>query len=128
MLGAKAIHLLAGEAEAACVAGEVDLASDLAASLAALLQRLKECAAPALNASYANTKEEVASGVELEPQALTDLVGLLRQQSLSAMDRFRSISPQLRRLLSTSSYELVRDHIDNLQFSDAATALEESQR
>jgi len=128
MLGAKAIHQLAGEAEAACVAGEVDLASDLAASLAALLQRLKESAAPALNASYGNTEEEVASEEELEPRALADLVDLLRQQSLSAMDRFRTISPQLRRHLSASSYELVRDHIDNLQFSDAATALEESQR
>lgn len=52
---------------------------------------------------------------------------MLRQQSLSAMDRFGSISPQLRRVLSEDSNEVVRGHIENLQFSDAAKALEASQ-
>jgi hypothetical protein len=68
-----------------------------------------------------------SSGDGLEPQVLADFVDLLRQQSLSAMDRFGSISPQLRRVLSEDSYELVRGHIENLQFSDAARALEASQ-
>jgi glycosylphosphatidylinositol transamidase (GPIT) subunit GPI8 len=55
-----------------------------------------------------------------------DLIDLLRQQSLSATDHFTSISSQLRRHLSKDSYALVRDHIDNLQFRDAANALEAS--
>ena len=65
---------------------------------------------------------------ELEPTVLPDLINLLRQQSLSAMDRFSSVSPQLRRLLSKGAYDLVDDHIRNLQFSEAANALEASQR
>ena len=58
---------------------------------------------------------------------MVDLIDLLRQQSLSAMDRFSSISRQLQSLLGKESYELVRDHVDNLRFSDAANALEETQ-
>ena len=53
MLGAKAIQQLAGEAEAACVAGEVELAADLATTLAMMLQRLARSAAPLLEAGRA---------------------------------------------------------------------------
>ena len=127
MLGATAIHELAGEAEAACAAGDVDRAAYLATRLAALLQRLRASAAPAL-ADLAQTQEESPfTGAKIEPQALADFIDLLRQQSLSAMDRFGSISRQLESLLGKESYELVRSQIDNLQFSDAADALEEAQ-
>ena len=44
------------------------------------------------------------------------------------MDRFAVLSPQLRRHLGTASYDVVRDHMDNLQFSNAADQLEASQR
>jgi PAS domain S-box-containing protein len=127
MLGARAIQELAGEAEAACAAGDVDRAAHLATRLAALLQRLRASAAPAL-ADLAQTQEESPfTGAKIEPQALADFIDLLRQQSLSAMDRFGSISRQLESLLGKESYELVRSQIDNLQFSDAADALEEAQ-
>ena len=130
MLGAKAIQQLAGEAEAACAAGEVERAAHLAT---------QTCHAVATAASERGARVHGSAGRrpkrrrspsdgELEPQVLADLVDLLRQQSLSAMDRFSAISPQLRRLLGKGSYELVRDHMDNLQFSDAADALEASQR
>jgi CheY-like chemotaxis protein len=128
ILGAKAIQQLAGEAEAACGAGEVERATHLAARLVAQLQGLRQNAAPVFMAARVQAEEEaLPSGAELESQLLADLVVLLRQQSLSAMGRFSSISPQLRRLLSKGSYERVRVHIDNLQFSDAANALEASQ-
>jgi HPt (histidine-containing phosphotransfer) domain-containing protein len=130
ILGAKVIHQLAGEAEAACAAGEVERSVHLATRLAIKLQRLRECAAPALVVAAPAQAEDLStptSGDGLEPQVLADFVDLLRQQSLSAMDRFGSISPQLRRVLSEDSYELVRGHIENLQFSDAARALEASQ-
>ena len=61
---------------------------------------------------------------ELEPRALTDLIELLRQQNLSAAARFKSISPQLYGLLGKETYELAREHIDNLRFRDAAEALQ----
>jgi HPt (histidine-containing phosphotransfer) domain-containing protein len=129
ILGAQAIHIVAGEAEAACLAGEVERASRLSTELAIQLQRLQQTAAPTLMAALAADEEEAPnSEEELEPQVLADFVSLLRRQSLSAMDRFSSLSPQLRRLLGRSSYALVRGHMDNLQFGSAANALEASQR
>jgi CheY-like chemotaxis protein len=129
MLGARAIQQLAGEAEVACAAGDVERASSLATSLGAQLRRLQLAAAPALRSVQAAVEDEVLPvGDELKPHDLADLINLLREQSLAAVDRFGSISPQLRRLLSKDSYELVRDHIGNLQFSDAASTLEANQR
>ncbi|MDB4882145.1 MAG: multi-sensor hybrid histidine kinase [Gemmatimonadetes bacterium] len=129
ILGAKAIYQLAGEVEAACKAGDVDRVSRLTTNLAALLQRLHESAAPTFSAAWAQA-EQPGSGTngELEPHALAELVDLLRRQSLSAVDRFSALTPTLRRRLSASTYELVRGHIDNLEFNHAATALEASQR
>jgi len=128
MLGAKAIQQLAGEAEAACAANETERAQALTARLCIELQRLNQNALPALAAARAKAEELPLAGAgELELQLVADLIGLLRQQSLSAMDRFNSISPQLRRHMTKDSYEIVRKHIDNLQFSDAALALEASQ-
>jgi len=124
MLGAKAIHQLAGKAEAACVAGDVDQASRHAATLTGMVQTLRQSAAPAFMAAQSRTDEGRLSGAcELEPQDLTNLVELLRQQSLSAIDRFRSMAPQLRQVMRKDLYELVEVHIDNLQFSEAASAL-----
>jgi len=129
MLGAKAIHQLAGEAEAACAAGELERSVHLATRLVTKLQRLQEAAAPALLVIAPAQIEDalLTSGEALEPQALADLVSLLRRQSMSAIERFSGLSPQLQRLLSKTSFERVREHIDNLQFSDAANALEEGQ-
>ena len=64
------------------------------------------------------------SGSTVDKDAIEGLVGLLRQQSLAAMSRFVSISDQLRRMLSESAYEVVRDHMNNLRYSDAADALD----
>jgi PAS domain S-box-containing protein len=128
MLGAKKIQQLAGEAEAACTAGEIDRATYLAARLAALLKRLRRSAAPALAAGSAGTEEEaLLVGAKIEPQVLADLIDLLRRQNLSAMDRFSSVSRQLQCQLGKESYELIRNQIDNLEFTDAANALEETQ-
>jgi PAS domain S-box-containing protein len=126
MLGAKALQQLAGEAEAACAKGEDALAAHLVRQLAAKLQRLRQCSAAAL-AAPAQAEGDAAAppgGDSLEPQALADLLGLLRQQSMSAMEAFTGLSPQLRQLMSRPSYELVREHIGNLQFNDAANVLE----
>ncbi len=59
----------------------------------------------------------------LPAQVLLDLISLLRTQSLSAIDRFRAVSPQLRRQLSGPCYAQVEAQIDNLQFNDAADLL-----
>ena len=127
MLGAKAIHRLAGEAEAACAAGQAKRAVRLALQLVGKLQGLRQSAACALVAAapaQAEDRTTLTGSQELEPQAMADFLDLLHQQSMAAIDRFSQLSPQLQQLLSKDSFELVREHIDNLQFSDAAKTLE----
>jgi hypothetical protein len=58
-----------------------------------------------------------------EPIGLDELLGLLRRQNLSALARFDSIAPELQERLGDNAFQNVREHIDNLRFSEAATAL-----
>jgi diguanylate cyclase (GGDEF)-like protein/PAS domain S-box-containing protein len=128
ILGAREVGLMAGEVEAACLAGEVDRASRLTADLAVLLHRLQASTAVTFDAARLRSHEAGLPGIaELEPSALAELVDLLRLQSLSAVDRFSTLTPKLRLLLGKNRYELVRGHMVNLEFSDAATALAASQ-
>ena len=70
MLGAKAIQQLAGEAEAACAAGEVERAARLATRLATMLQRLEQSAAPVFEAARAQAEDAaLTSGGELEQRS-----------------------------------------------------------
>jgi PAS domain S-box-containing protein len=125
MLGAQAIHQLSGRAEEACAAGDRELAASLAPELAAELDRLRLSATPALGALRAADDEAAhASAGALDPHAVTELVDLLRTRSLAALDRYQSISPQLRVLLGESSHEAVRQHVVNLRFDAAARELE----
>ena len=124
LLGAKAIQRLAGEAEAACVGGDIALANPLALDLASELHRLRQSAEPAFQSRQAPADEAPAPGVPLDMGALAELVGLLRQQRLSAMDCFKALSPQLRGHLRQGEYERVEDHLDSLRFGDAADILE----
>ena len=125
LLGAKAIQRLAGEAEAACVSGGGAPAAALATELASELQRLGQSAAATFQSRQAPAMEEVAyAGAPLETKALAELVRLLRQQQLSAMDRFKDLSPQIRGHLRHADYERVEEHLGNLRFSEAADILE----
>jgi PAS domain S-box-containing protein len=125
ILGAKEIYHLAGEVKAACDAGDWDRVSRLTANLAALLHRLRECAEPTLSAASARSAAmKAGSHGELEPHALAELVDLLRRQSLSAVERFTTMSPTLRGRMSEISFETVRGHIERLEFNRAATELE----
>ncbi len=127
MLGAKTIQQLAAAAEAACRGGEAARAAELAAQVMASLQALRASAAPALAeapAPGAEAGHDVADA-STDPQVLHDLVGLLRENDLSALDRFSAASAQLRRRLgSKETYDAVRANVENLQFSEAARTLE----
>ncbi|MEY2687711.1 MAG: hypothetical protein RL375_1909 [Pseudomonadota bacterium] len=127
MLGATAIHQLAGEAEAACAAGDAERAAHFATRLVAQLQRLAQSAAPLFELARANAEPaEPASCASIDPQALTDLANLLRQQSLSALERFTALSGPLRAWLGPERHALVRDHVRNLRFAEALHALDEA--
>lgn len=125
MLGAKAIQKLAGEAEAACRTDHAERAARVATRLVTRLRRLRHDATPAFAAVRAPAEEAApAAEADFDPQSVADLVDLLRQQSLAAVERFGVLSLQLQRLLSKRSYELLRGHMDNLRFSEAARELE----
>jgi PAS domain S-box-containing protein len=129
MLGANAIHQLAVDAGAACRAGEVKRLEHLAAALGTELQRLGESAEPVLRTGPSRAAQQraaVKDDAALTPRHLADLIGALRQQSLSALYRFDALAAQLRSLLGDSSFEMVCDQLDNLRFMEAAKVLEES--
>ena len=68
-----------------------------------------------------------SGGGPLEADALHELVALLRSQSLSAVQRFRSVAPQLRRQMGAARFEQLQQQIDNLQFDAAADVLSQGQ-
>jgi PAS domain S-box-containing protein len=128
-LGARAIQQAAGEAEAACGEGDVVRAGHLTNLLNTLLRDLEESAGPALATCRVGAEgETVPAGAAIAPQELTDFINLLREHRLSALDRFVLLAGPLQGLLGEASYQRVRKHIDNLQFSDAANTLEMAQR
>jgi len=129
LVGATTIHRLATQAEAACLAGNGESAAQLAARLASELALLRLSATPAFRRAADKAEKTTHADIgELEPQALSALVTLLRDQNLAAWDSFSAISPQLRCDLGKESFNRVRELMDKLQFSAAADALEESQR
>jgi hypothetical protein len=64
---------------------------------------------------------------ELKASQLVDFIRILRLQSMSALNRFAPIAPQLRSLLGQDSFEIIREHMDNLRFVEAADALQQLQ-
>jgi methyl-accepting chemotaxis protein len=65
-----------------------------------------------------------SAGPLLGPQMLSTLAGMLRSQSQSALDLFRSLSPQLKDRLGAAPYALLEKQLDNLQFGAAALVIE----
>jgi PAS domain S-box-containing protein len=130
MLGANAIQQLAADARAACIAGEGKIVERLAAALEVELKRLAESAAPVLEEARARSDQAERTAARREaalaPEHVADLILSLRRQSLSARCRFDAISGALRSLLGDGTFELVRDRVENLEFTEAARVLEES--
>jgi CheY-like chemotaxis protein len=125
MLGAKAIHLLAGKAEEAAAAGDLETSRELMAKLAVQLNRLRLSAAAALAAARLRPEGPEQSGDgSLEPHHIGELVQLLRLQNLSAVKRFDCLSAQLRSFLGPADFDVVSEQIKKLQFEKAADALE----
>jgi signal transduction histidine kinase/CheY-like chemotaxis protein len=127
-LGAKAIQRLAGDAEAAAIAGQVERATELATTLTDSIQKLHDSALNAFDDMPIKTGDDASPGEGvLDPQSVVDLIALLRRQSLSAIGRFGTLSGPLRRHLGLDSFRRVRDQVNDLQFAEAADALEANQ-
>ncbi|MEY4751328.1 MAG: hypothetical protein RIQ60_3542 [Pseudomonadota bacterium] len=129
MLGASGLHQLAGEAEAACRHGDADRAHHFVGRLRSQLQRIALSAAPSFAAAQAQADTpdpaEANAATALDPAALDEFVALLRQQNLGAQARFSLLSAGLHQRLGRSTHTLLRDHLKNLRFADAAELLGE---
>jgi PAS domain S-box-containing protein len=127
MLGATTVYSLAGEAEAACINGDMEHASQLTATLISEMQRLSMNAQPLLLAVRVQADEiSMPDGVAIDSRHIDELRALLRQQSLAAVDRFKSLSPQLRQFMGNAPFDRMSVHIDNLRFEDASHELPDS--
>jgi PAS domain S-box-containing protein len=122
-LGANSIHELAGFIEDACATGNMQEVERLLAHLALQLSRVRDGSASTLNVGRTESVPS-PSDLVLGPETLSKLAGMLRLQSQSALDLFRSLSPQLRARLGAASYELLEKQLDNLQFGAAALVIE----
>jgi PAS domain S-box-containing protein len=125
LLGAKSIQQLASEAEAACAAGACLEAGLLATQITGQLQRVQAGCAVLLEQGRREDEERQPPLVAaIAPQELVDIVCLLRQRSLAALDRFNALAPRLRAVLDRDAFALVRHQMDGLKFDDAADILE----
>jgi PAS domain S-box-containing protein len=129
MLGAKTVHALAGQVEAACLSGDLAQAEKLSSRLSNEILLISKSARPVIAAERIRADNLLLTGtVPIAPPLIKELNALLRKQSLAAVDSFTSLSPQLRQSMGQALYERVRLHIDNLQFEEAADLLESTQR
>ncbi len=127
-LGAKSVERLAALAEDACRAGgDTQNVAGLVQRLAAELAGLRAAARPVLQVDRDEEPEEALAG-DLDSAALATLLEQLRCFDLAAVNGFKALAPHLRPLLGPSAFSAVRQHIDNLQFAEAASALDALQR
>jgi PAS domain S-box-containing protein len=127
MIGANEIQRLAGEAESAYREEDLALAADLSDALRVHLRNLKQSAADVFGAvqlvSIEEAQEAEGDYGAPQPDELPELIDQLRSQNVTASMLFQRRSPQLRPFLGESVFNLVRDHIGNMRFSDAAMVL-----
>jgi PAS domain S-box-containing protein len=126
MLGAEAIRLLAVDTRAACVTGAIERARELSAALTLHMQRLSRSAQPVFEQARLESEAAARDSASCDPltaRQLAELLGLLQDQSLSALQCFDAISLPLRRHLGSDRFEITRSHVDNLRFLEAAKVI-----
>jgi PAS domain S-box-containing protein len=123
LLGAYNVCRLAGEAENALKAGVNVM--DVQITLMALeqaLQRLEQAARPVIDARLLTSlpSDVIGSDVSvLNVQAVTQLLSLLRQQDLTAGEKFRELASALAAQWGSTLFGQVRRAIEDLDFSQA---------
>ncbi len=122
-LGAKSIEDLAGRVESACRKGEAKLAAQLIKQLALKFERLIYDVRMRLGSPTFVPDSRPEDGEVLAPAELDELSALLEAQSLSALDRFDTLAPRLKRLLGKEAFARLRGDIDSLEFNDALQTL-----
>jgi PAS domain S-box-containing protein len=123
-LGAKSIENLAARAELACLGGHTERAGAALRPLVEALKALRQHAGPVLQRAQERAAQPpMAASAPLDPAALAALVGMLNHSDLGALSAFAELSPSLRLIMPADAFGQLSEHIDNLQFAEAAQAL-----
>jgi PAS domain S-box-containing protein len=130
MIGATEIMRLAGASEKALNQGRsVDAVEGLLRQLASALTTLSEEARLYLKQQV---EWETRAGTEAVPHRyadtaqLNELCALFESQDLSALDKFKILSPSLSEVLGTLRFDHLRDAVENLDFQQGAQLLREA--
>ena len=118
--------MAAAQAERACLAGQVAPLQPLMQSLAQQLNQLRLNASAHLDhadAQASSSVDDLPDSQADDPKKLADLLRMLKQSDLNAMDEFAVCAPQLRRRLEHAAYVRLCGQIENLQFDDALQTL-----
>lgn len=127
-LSAKAIHRAAAQAEEACLSGQVATAQTSIQSLAHQLDQLRLAAGACLeriDSEAVSLAQEAPCASGEDAPDLAELVRLLGQSDLHAVDEFAALAPLLRRRVGHAACAKVCEQIGNLQFDDALQTLKE---
>ena len=125
MLGAGPLFRVADHAEAACLIGDSRGAKQWCRKISSQIVQLTQRSEASLKRlDDAHTQRLTAtSTTPLNRDRLGDLVTLLNQHSMNALERFHELAPQLRQELGDDAYMRLRSEIENLQFEQAAQML-----
>ncbi len=119
--GATRVQAGATQAEQACLVGDLATAAQAIATVNDELRALRHAASPWLDA------EPLTPPAPVEPLndgQLAELMGLLRQQHIGAIDCFETMAPALHERLGGDRFDRLREHIDQLQFAQATMLLQ----
>jgi len=121
-LGARSIHDLATRLEEGFVVGKAERTVVLAQTLMLQLKKLRLSAENQFEPALIELSTAAASTPE--PRYLSQLLELLREQNLGALEQIEGIYPWARKTWGDQQFDPFVRHIQNLRFVEAATILE----
>jgi PAS domain S-box-containing protein len=128
MLGARVLHPLAGDMEAALRSGRpVGELAGILASIGRAMRSLAQACEPLLQAQAQSQQQaEPADGAAavLAERDLATLAQLLRRQDLSALDHFKRMTPALRNTWTEERFLRQRHTMESLLFQEALVILD----
>ena len=119
-LGARVIHDLAAQAELACRAGQGARVDELTRGLIARLQELQKSVEAVAAMRPVTDATATADVGNVDNATLAVLSRQLHHHSLDAVNGFQKVASPLRHLLGPSDFEVLKAHIEDLRFDQAA--------
>jgi HPt (histidine-containing phosphotransfer) domain-containing protein len=132
MIGASNVMRFAGAAERALADSRpADVVEGILKKLAAALTTLREEAKLVLETKSSQRVARDAHAdiaPRIDSADIDELCALLEAQNLAAVEKFEALSPSLREMLDTASFDGLHDAVENLDFHLGAELLREVPR